>query len=217
MVRVLCNLPIECLDDLANLRGIDLVTFGMPDRMSVELVPQPFTVTFDSSRGTWQQLAAALPRGFTPDLVLFFRPEQEPLPGGMHLCAVPVVGVISDYQLTLPNLTALQVFFDVLLCDRHGVQIFDRLGHNDVRWFCQYTHNRRLHRRIPGVARDLDVDSPAFSIPRCTATALDGLRDLAISGRAASASKCATDFTATVLQDSSTAQKSASIGRSTAN
>ncbi|GDY02273.1 hypothetical protein LBMAG49_16020 [Planctomycetota bacterium] len=217
MVRVLCDLPIECLDDLANLRGIDLVTFGMPDRMPVELVPQPFTVTFDSSRGTWQQLAAALPRGFTPDLVLFFHPEQEPLPGGMHLCAVPVVGVISDYQLTLPNLTALQPCFDVLLCDRHGVQIFARLGHNDVRWFCQYTHNRRLHRRIPGVARDLDVGFAGIlnpAVQRDHAGWLARLGNLGTRGiRVEVRHGLYGDGYARFLNRT----KSASIGRSTAN
>lgn len=157
MVRILSNLPLECFDDRANLRDVELVTYGPPDRMVIDQVHFPFDVAFDPSRGSWQQLAAALPRGFTPDYVLLWWPDQEPLPANLHECPVPVIGIVSDYNLSLPQITNLQSTLDVLLCDRAGVPLFSRLGYADVRYFCQYTYKRPFHRRMPGIARDLDV------------------------------------------------------------
>ena len=52
MVRILCNLPLECFDERANLRNVELVTYGPPDRMTVGGKHFPFDVAFDPSRGS---------------------------------------------------------------------------------------------------------------------------------------------------------------------
>ena len=156
-MRILCNLPLECFDDRKNLRGVELCTFGPTDRMLVDGVHFPFDVAFDPSRGTIDELLAALPNGFEPDLVMLWWPDQEPLPAGLQHCPVPVVGVVSDYNLTLPTTTRLHPFFDVLLCDRAGVDLFEKLGFPDVRYFCQYTWKRPFHLRHPELLRPIDV------------------------------------------------------------
>ncbi len=158
MTRILCNLPLECFEGREHFHGIELVTFGPPHRMLVDGVHYPFDVAFDPSQGSWEELRARLPPGFAPDLVLLFWPDQEPLPAGLHRAEVPVVGVVSDYNLTLPYLAGLWPFFDVLLCDRAGVPLFERLGFGDVRWFCQYTWKQPAHRLWPDAGpRDIDV------------------------------------------------------------
>lgn len=155
--RILCNLPLECFEDRDQFH-VELCTFGPIDRMWVDGVHYPFDVEFDPSVGSWDQLQRRLPAGFVPDLVLIYWPEQEPLPRGLHRCPVPVVGVVSDYNLSLPYLAGLWPFFDVLLCDRSGVELFRRLSFGDVRYFCQYSFKRPFHRRYDDVAgRDLDV------------------------------------------------------------
>ena len=157
-MRILCNLPLECFDDRASMRDVELCTFGPPDRMMVDGVHYRFDVAFDPSKGTWQQLEAALPEGFTPDLVLIYWPDQEPLPANLEECPVPVVGVISDYNLTLPHLVGLWPFFDSLLCDRHGQDLFRRLSFADVRYWCQFAQKRPTHRLYPEITnRDIDV------------------------------------------------------------
>ncbi|HLQ38990.1 MAG TPA: glycosyltransferase [Planctomycetota bacterium] len=158
MPAILCNLPLECFEDRAAFAGIDLVTYGPPERMLVDGVHFPFDVAFDPSTGSWEDLQRLLPHGFRPDFVLHWWPDQEPLPAGMHRCPVPVVGVVSDYNLSLPYLVGLWPFYDVLLCDRAGVDLFAALSFADVRWFCQYTFKRPFHRRYADVGeRDLDV------------------------------------------------------------
>lgn len=157
MPRILCNLPLECFDERSNLRNIDLRTYGPPHRMDIGGVHFPFDVAFDPSRGSVFELLDALPPNFRPDLLLLWWPDQEPLPRDLHRCPIPVVGIVSDYNLTLPHLLGLTPFFDVLLCDRAGVALFERLGFADVRWFCQFTWKRRFHRPVPGLERDVDV------------------------------------------------------------
>jgi len=157
-MRILCNLPLECFDDRAAMRGIELCTFGPPERMVVDGVHYAFDVAFDPSRGSYDELRRALPIGFEPDLVLLYWPDQEPLPAGLEHCPVPVVGVVSDYNLTLPYIAPLWPFFDALLCDRNGVELFDRLSFANVRYWCQYAHKRPTHRIYDDVTtRDVDV------------------------------------------------------------
>jgi hypothetical protein len=157
-VRILCNLPLECFDERAAMRGVDVVTYGPPDRRIVDGVHFPFDVAFDPSTGSWDELQARLPRGFAPDVLLVWWPDQEPLPAGLEHCPIPVVGVVSDYDLSLPYLVGLWPFFDVLLCDRPGQELFGRLRFADVRYWCQFAHKRPVHRVVPGAGpRDIDV------------------------------------------------------------
>lgn len=144
-MRILCNLPLECFDEREALAGVELVTYGPPDRMIVDGVHFPFDIDFDPSSGSWNELQSMLPGGFTPDLVLIYWPDQEPLPAGLEHCPAPVVGVISDYNLSLPYVAGLWPFFDIVLCDRAGQDLFHRLSFSDVRYWCQYAHKRPFH------------------------------------------------------------------------
>lgn len=166
-MRILCNLPLECFDERDALRDVELCTFGPPERMLVDGVHFSFDVAFDPSRQGWPELVRALPHGFSPDLVLLYWPDQEPLPAGLERCPAPVVGVVSDYNLTLPHLVGLWPFFDTLLCDRAGVDLFGRLSFADVRYWCQYAHKRPFHRIYDDVpTRDLDVGFAGNLNPR---------------------------------------------------
>lgn len=157
-MRILCNLPLECFDERAAMRGIELVTYGPPDRMDVDGVHFPFDIAFDPATGSWDELQAKLPAGFRPDLVLVYWPDQEPLPAGFEHCPAPTVGVFSDYNLSLPYLAGLWPFFDVVLCDRAGVDLFRALSFPEVRYWNQYAHKRPFHRLWPEAGpRDVDV------------------------------------------------------------
>lgn len=157
-MRILCNLPLECFDDRAAMRDVELCTYGPPDRMMVDGMHYPPDVAFDPSRQSWHELQAALPDGFEPDLVLIYWPDQEPLPADMEQCPVPVVGVVSDYNLSLPYLVGLWPFFDSLLCDKNGQELFQRLSFQDVRYWCQFAQKRPSHRLYDDIVeRTIDV------------------------------------------------------------
>ncbi len=156
-MRILCNLPLECFEAREHLSGIEMKTFGTSDRMWVDGQFFPFDIQFDPSEGTLLELLALLPEGFRPDLILLYWPDQEPLPSGLEDSPVPVVGILSDYNLSLPYTVGLWPFFDVLLVDRAGVDLFQKLTFPDVRYFCQFTFKQPFHRLYPDVPRDLDI------------------------------------------------------------
>ncbi len=185
-VRILCNLPLECFDEREALADIELVTYGPADRMMVDGVHFPYDVEFDPSAGSWDELERKLPAGFVPDLILIYWPDQEPLPAGLEHCPVPIVGVISDYNLALPYIAGLWPFFDTILCDRAGQELFANLSFADVRYWCQYAHKRPFHHRMPEIrTRDIDIGfagnlNPA--VQRERAPWLDRVRDLGNRG-----------------------------------
>lgn len=185
-VRILTNLPLECFDERAAMRDVEIVTYGPPSRMQVDGVHFPFDVAFDPSSGSWHELEALLPRGFRPDCLMLWWPDQEPLPAGLEHCPVPVVGVISDYNLTLPYVAGLWPFFDLLLCDRAGQQVFRSLSFANVDYWCQYAHKRPFHRPWPDAGpRTVDVGfagnlNPA--VQRERAPWIDRVRALADRG-----------------------------------
>ncbi|MEM7199532.1 MAG: glycosyltransferase [Planctomycetota bacterium] len=155
-MNILCNLPLECFEPREAL-GHRLVTYGPPDRMWIAGTFFPFDVAFDPARGSIHELLARLPSDFTPDLLLLWWPDQEPLPEQLEECPCPVVGVVSDYNLTLQHHVGLWPFFDVVLLDRPGVPLFQRLGFTDVREFCQYSFKAPWHYPHPGERRDIDI------------------------------------------------------------
>lgn len=157
-MRLLTNLPLECFDEAVNGPDVQVLSYGPPERMLVDGVHFAFDIAFDPSTGSWAELAAKLPRDFVPDALLIWWPDQEPLPSGLEHCPVPVVGVFSDYNLSLPYLAGLWPFFDVVLCDRNGEDLFRRLSFADVRYWCQYAQKRPFHRLWPDSGpRDLDI------------------------------------------------------------
>lgn len=156
-MRLLCNLPLECFEARDRWPDFELVTFGPHTRMWVDGVHYPFDVEFDPASGTIEQLLAKLPVGFRPDAILLWWPDQEPLPLGIERAPCPVVGIVSDYNLSLPAIAGLWPYFDLLLVDRGGVDLFRRLSFAAVEPFCQFTWKQPFHRIHPGVVRDLDV------------------------------------------------------------
>src|SRR5262249_54874333 len=145
-VRLLCNLPLECFEERSRYPDFEVVTFGPRERMWVDGVHFPFDVEFDPSSGTLAELLRLLPEGFEPDAIVLWWPDQEPLPKGLEEARCPVVGIISDYNLTLPYVAGLWPFFDLWLVDKGGVDLFARLSFAAVRAFCQFTFKRPFHR-----------------------------------------------------------------------
>jgi len=155
-VKILTNFPFEAYAPRAAYRDVEFVTFGHADGRQVAGTTYPFDIAFDSAGGTIEQLLAKVP-GAAPDLVLLIWPDQLSIPEGLERCPVRTVGVISDYNLSLPWITGLWPYFDVVLTDRAGIDVFDRLGFADVRYWCQFSFQVGLHEKHPDVERDLDL------------------------------------------------------------
>ena len=150
-------MPLQCFDARENFAGIEFLSYGPGHRMWVDGVHYPPDILFDPSRGSIEELFAKLPQSFYPDLLLIYWPDQDPLPKGFQNCPVTSIGVISDYNLSLPYISGLWPSFDTLLCDHGGVELFTNISFPDVRAFCQFSFKASSHRLYPDVERDLDI------------------------------------------------------------
>ena len=184
-MKLLCNLPLESFAARDTFPDIELVTYGPNGRMLVDGQHYPFDIEFDPATGTIDELLQSLPKGFMPDALVIYWPDQEPIPQHLEECPIPVIGIVSDYNLTLPHLAGLWPFFDTLLVDRQGVGLFARLSFADPRYYCQYTFKAPTHHIYPGIAKDLDIVFAGNLNPvvqRERAPWLDRVRALATKG-----------------------------------
>ena len=161
-MKILTNFPLEIFGAREEYPFDEILSFGPAQGRREGDRVYPFDIQFEAGHGSLGQLFSLLPEGFHPDCLLFWWPDQEPLPRDLECCLVPVVGVMSDYNLSLPYLTRIWPFFDLLLCDRPGLQVLGRFPFAKVEPFCQYSFRPDVHRVYTDKAgkpieRDIDI------------------------------------------------------------
>ncbi len=156
-MKFLCNLPLECFANRDTFGEHQILSYGPADRMWVDNSFYAFDVTFDPSEESIHALLQRLPADFQPDALLLYWPDQEPLPAQLEECPFPTIGVVSDYNLSLPYITGLWPFFDLLLVDRPGVSLFSQLSFANVQQHCQFTFKQPSHHLMGNEPRDLDL------------------------------------------------------------
>lgn len=106
--------------------------------------------TFDA-HGIHQQ-----PDDWTPDAVIVRDAEYYPIMPGIENVECPIIGLVGDYNLTLPRMLPIMGMFDHIFCDLRGVELFSKLGHRNVDYFCLYGYDPGLHRDY-GMPKNNDV------------------------------------------------------------
>lgn len=123
----------------------------------------PYDLPFDASRGSIHEVLA-LAGEPAPDAILLFWPDQEAIPRDLERVEVPVIGVFSDYNLSLALCTGLAPFFDLVLCDHSALPIFGRLPFARIEPWCQFSFRPDVHRPrtavegLEGLASGRDID-----------------------------------------------------------
>jgi tetratricopeptide (TPR) repeat protein len=114
-------------------------------------------VLFDASREPLEALWARLPSGFAPDCLIWWSPEYSLLPEGIERCPIPSIAVLGDWNLGLWTTAPLLEAFDWVVTDRMGVRTLASQLDVPVGYWRAFSFDSRLHRRRPGVDRDIDV------------------------------------------------------------
>jgi len=78
---------------------------------------------------TFGDILKQLPRGWEPDLVLFWSPECFAIPAGLEECPFPAVAAVRDWHLGFHALREILPCFDYVFTDRQGVEVFRRAGY----------------------------------------------------------------------------------------
>ncbi|MCA8969925.1 MAG: glycosyltransferase family 1 protein [Planctomycetes bacterium] len=157
-MHLLTNYPLELYGPRSEFPFESIVTFGPDPGHRIGDQTIPYDISFDASRRSIQELLS-LVDGPRPDIVMLWWPDQEPIPTGLEDSEVPVVGVMSDYNLTLPFCRDLAPFFDLLLCDHSALPVLGRLPFARVEPWCQYSYRPDVHRpRVSDDGREPERD-----------------------------------------------------------
>lgn len=104
-----------------------------------------------------QEVFARLPEGWRPDLVIFAFPEFMVIPADLARCPVPVIALVSDWNLGLRTLSPCLGLFDAVLTDWGGVEVLRRLGHAHVHYWPLYSYDPASYADVGEGDRPVDV------------------------------------------------------------
>jgi tetratricopeptide (TPR) repeat protein len=106
---------------------------------------------------TWNELRAQCPLGWEPDVYIHWSLEYNALPEGLENAPCLTVGIVGDWNLGGQAIRNIGHVFDVLIADRNGCAFLRHLGFTNVHYAPLWAYTPELHRRLPGVRRDVDV------------------------------------------------------------
>ncbi|MAG36832.1 MAG: hypothetical protein CL878_11405 [Dehalococcoidia bacterium] len=145
---------------------------------------QPGEYTDEDDADTWESLIRRVGPDVLPDVIIWWQPEYFPFPGqGAAAAPVPLVALVTDWNLALSALAGALRVCDYIFTDRAGVEAFERAGYRNVAFCPFWSFVPELHRLIPGLERTYDitfVGNLNHSIQRERAA---WLRRLALLGR----------------------------------
>src|SRR5262249_29045067 len=106
---------------------------------------------------SYADVTAHYPAAWKPDAYVFWSMEYYGVPLGIEEADCFTVGLIGDWNLGGQALHGVGGAFDLLIADSNGCARQRELGYENVRYAPQWAYNPDLHRRLPGVERDLDI------------------------------------------------------------
>ncbi len=105
----------------------------------------------------WEEILAACPRGWKPDVYLHNSIEYNPVPEGIAEAGCFTAATVGDWNLGGQALAAAGGAFDALLADRPGREMLARQGFETVLPTRIWAQDPGRHRILPGIERDIDV------------------------------------------------------------
>ncbi len=137
----------EAVNILETLSAHELLTYATHDA----------DVVYDYPAISFQQILNSLPEGWTPDIVFFLSPEYQGMPRGIEDCPYPLVATVADWNLGFHAVREIAGFFDLILTDRPGVEIFRNAGFSHVERAKLFGFVPKEHYRIPEIEPVYDI------------------------------------------------------------
>jgi tetratricopeptide (TPR) repeat protein len=128
-------------------RNDDLLCLGNP----------PAHLPFDPQQNSYAKIATHFPSGWQPQVYLHWSLEYNPVPQGLEEAECFTVGIVGDWNLGGQAFQQVGGAFDLLLADKEGCTRLQAAGYENVRYARLWAYDARLHRRLEGVERDLDI------------------------------------------------------------
>ena len=100
------------------LTGLDALSFGGAGA----------AIPYSPAAEPFQRLFERLPAGWTPDALVWWAPEETPVPAGIEACPFPSVAVSPDLALNFWATQHVLGAFDLVLTDRSRCRALEALG-----------------------------------------------------------------------------------------
>jgi len=105
----------------------------------------------------YSSIAAQYPAGWEPDVFILWSPEYHPIPRDLELAPCFKVGVFGDWNLGGQAMQQMAGAFDLLIADSNGAEKLRSMGFANAVSAPLWSFDPDLHRRLPGVERDIDI------------------------------------------------------------
>ncbi|MBI5095098.1 MAG: glycosyltransferase [Candidatus Hydrogenedentes bacterium] len=112
--------------------------------------------SYNPRKETWNEVIARIRSEWKPDLVLCWTPELCPPPLGIEDSTIRTVALVSDWNILYPLLAVNLSRYDLVLCDKPGVEVFSSGYVTPQHLFPLYSQVSVMHRPLP-IPKDLDV------------------------------------------------------------
>ena len=127
------------------------------------------------------QVLAALPEGFRPDLMLLWRPEYTTMPEGLEDAPFPVVMLMSDWYVAFTDCVEAARFVNGVVTGTRGERVFRAAGFDHVRAMPMLGYQAGFDGRFRSEKRDIDVfcaGNPNWTVHREREGVIAALMDL---------------------------------------
>lgn len=134
----------------------DIRSLGTPLPASLYDFSYDHEYSFEHDKETVPEIIGRIGRDWQPDLFLFWYPENHTPPLGIEDSPIATVALVSDWSYRFAALEYNLGRFDVVLCDRAGVEVLRNDYVKPQCLFPLYSQRSGVHRRHD-VPKDIDV------------------------------------------------------------
>ncbi|HEY9841139.1 MAG TPA: hypothetical protein V6D23_11835, partial [Candidatus Obscuribacterales bacterium] len=131
-------------------QGVRVTEFHHPLQLEAESY-------YDIASASFNDILAALPPGWEPDLVVWYNLALMGIPPGIEDCPYPTLGVVHDWPLNFHPTLDYVGAFDYIVAERGFLACLERIGYRRCGFWPCYSHDPTQHYLIPGLERPHDV------------------------------------------------------------
>ena len=114
----------------------DVITFS----------PRNADICYRVDKDSFHDILGRLPKNWTPDFVIIRDAEYYEIPMGLEESPYPVIGLIGDWNLAFNGMAGIIGIFDFIFTDKRGVEVFQKLGIKNIKYFPLYGYDPEVHR-----------------------------------------------------------------------
>ncbi|WP_284643380.1 glycosyltransferase family protein [Paenibacillus silviterrae] len=128
-----------------------------PDRLITVGWEENCRIRLNAGCHTMEAVRTQLPEGWEPELVWVWSPEFHANPAGLFEERVPLVALISDWNLGYGTVCGTLPEYDAIFTDKRGAELLRRRGLRQAAYAPLYSYDPAIHFPVSSAVKDIDV------------------------------------------------------------